>query len=132
MSKASASPCDDCGLCCENLLVMADATDVLREPRIEKERPLGKIHVNLTVLDANWLLAGPGAPCPFLNSERKCDIYPTRPQVCVAFVAGSSKCQELRERHGLSKLILKPAATRMLTRIIKAAIKEETHHPGLE
>ena len=67
-------PCHNCGLCCENLLVEASALDVVREPRIEIERPLGKRAVSLSVLDACWVLAGPGMPCSFLTPKKRCGI----------------------------------------------------------
>jgi len=67
-------PCHNCGLCCENLLVEASALDVVREPRINTERPLGKRAVSLSVLDACWVLAGPGMPCSFLTPKKRCGI----------------------------------------------------------
>jgi len=122
-------PCKDCGLCCEHLLVEADAIDVLREPKIDKERPLGKLRVPLPILDASWLLAGPGMPCPFLSPQKRCEIYSSRPQVCVAFTAGSAKCQELRKAHGLELVKLQTSVHRVLTDIMKAAIAEEIEEP---
>ena len=117
------STCDNCGLCCEHLLVMPNAIDVLREPRIEIERPLGK--VSLSVLEASWLLAGPGRPCPFLTLQKQCSIYPTRPNVCVTFMPGSLKCQELRIEHGLPLVVLKPSAHAILTDIVREAIEAD-------
>jgi Fe-S-cluster containining protein len=118
--------CDQCGLCCRHLLVEASAVDVLREPRIEIERPLGKRAKSLSILDACWLLAGPGMPCPFLNADNKCGIYPTRPGTCVAFMSGSAKCQELRAEHGVPPLTPRPAAVDIVTEIQAAALAEET------
>ena len=128
MSETTGS-CDNCALCCQYLLVEADAVDVLREPRIESERPLGNIHPRLSVLDVCWLLAGPGMPCPFLTPEKKCDIYPTRPEDCVAFVPGSPKCQELRKEFGLAPVMRQPSDHRVLSEIMKAAIEAEMNHP---
>jgi len=128
----SIGPCENCGLCCEHLLVEADAIDVLREPKIDKERPLGKLRVPLPILDASWLLAGPGMPCPFLSPQKRCDIYSSRPQVCVAFTAGSAKCQELRKERGLKPVVLRPNAQNVLTQIMKGIIaveREELNGP---
>jgi Fe-S-cluster containining protein len=107
---------------------MPTALDVLREPRIAIERPLGKI--GLPILEASWLLSGPGMPCPFLTPEKQCGIYPTRPNECVSFVAGSAKCQELRKEHGLPPVVLKLHALQVLTDIIRETIEEEAEDPG--
>ena len=112
--------CDCCRLCCQQLIVEADAFDVLRETRIETERPLGHHSASLHILDACWVVAAPGMPCPFLKPDSRCRIYPSRPQVCVAFVAGSSKCQQLRQAHGLAALVPRPAAGEIRTEILQA------------
>lgn len=117
----NTDPCQNCGLCCEHLLVEADAVDVMREPRIEIERPLGKRAVSLSVLDACWILAGPGMPCVFLTPKKRCAIYPSRPQTCVAFVPASPKCQELRIEQGLKALVLQPAVHTILSEIMQVA-----------
>jgi Fe-S-cluster containining protein len=117
--------CDCCSLCCRHLLVEAGAVDVLREPRINIQRPLGKRAVSLSILDACWVLAGPGMPCPFLNADNKCGIYPTRPGTCVSFIAGSAKCQELRGVHGVPPLVPLPTAADIVTEIQAAALAEE-------
>ena len=121
----SIGPCENCGLCCEQLLVEADAVDVMREPRIEIERPLGKRAVSLSVLDACWILAGPGMPCAFLTKNKRCTIYPTRPQTCVAFVPGSPKCQELRLEQGMKAVVLLPALHTILSEIMQVANARE-------
>ena len=118
-------PCADCGLCCEHLLVEADAVDVLREPRIESARPLGKHAASLSVLDACWVLAYPGKPCAFLTPKKRCGIYPTRPNTCVSFTAGGPQCQELREQHGLEPVKTGPAIHNMLAEITRESIKRE-------
>ena len=116
--------CDCCGLCCQRLIVEADAIDVLREPRIATERPLGHRAASLSLLDACWIVAVPGRPCPFLTSERRCGIYPTRPDGCVAFAAGSPKCQRLRQECSLPPLAALPAADETLAEIHAAILDE--------
>jgi len=128
---SSVSPCDGCGLCCQHLLVEANAVDVLREPRIEAERPLGKRAVSLSLLDACWILAGPG-PCPFLNAEKRCDIYATRPGTCVAFVPGSQQCQRLRGEHGLPKLATPSSLNTVLAEIMQESIQREAEELEFE
>jgi Fe-S-cluster containining protein len=125
-----SDPCKDCGLCCEHLLVEAYAADVLREPRIEDKYPLGKRHVSLPILEACWVLSAPGKPCAFLTKKKRCSIYPTRPQVCVAFLPGSPKCQDLRRKHGMVPVVLQPSTHRVLTEIIEAAIAAENADHG--
>jgi Fe-S-cluster containining protein len=126
----SIGPCDNCGLCCEELLVEATAVDVLREPRIDLERPIHNRSPQLSVLDACWIVAGPGSPCPFLTPRKRCDIYPTRPNGCVAFAPGSPKCQELRKESGMAPVVPQPAIHQILTEIMQAVIAEETDEPG--
>lgn len=122
--------CGNCGLCCQHLLVEADVIDVLREPRIDAVRPLGKLSPQLSLLDACWVLAGPGTPCAFLTPDKRCAIYPTRPQICVAFVPGSTKCQKLRNEYGLPPVVLPPSIHRILTDIMKAAIAKKMEEPA--
>ena len=123
--------CDCCRLCCQQLIVEADAFDVLREPRIEAERPLGRHSASLSLLDACWILAAPGMPCPFLRPDSRCRIYPSRPQVCVAFAAGSSKCQQLRQAHGLAALAPCPVTGEILTEILQALLDEQPEEIGV-
>ena len=93
----------DCGLCCKELLIECDAIDVLREPRIQDAAPLKKSDRSLPVIDNTWMLTG-GKGCAFLNREKRCGIYSTRPSTCVGFPAGGKKCNELRTRAGLPPL----------------------------
>ena len=111
--------CDCCGLCCQQLLVEANVLDILREPRIASARPLGR-HDPAMILDACWILAGPGMPCPFLSPEHRCQIYPTRPDLCVNFATGSTQCRKLREQHGLPALEAHPATDDVLGEILAA------------
>ena len=124
--------CDRCGLCCRNLIVEADWADVLREPRIAEQCP-NRSASKTPLLGRCWILfseAKDGA-CPFLGDDHACAIYATRPITCVAFVAGSRKCLELRARAGL--LPLQPTDVCSLDvadRISAALIDEECDQPG--
>jgi Fe-S-cluster containining protein len=122
--------CDCCGLCCQHLIVETVAADVLREPRIDAERPIGRRAPGLSILDACWILAGPGMPCPFLTPENRCGIYATRPHTCVAFIAGSPKCRELRQQFSVPPLVPQSVANPVLAEIIEAAIAEEPEDSG--
>ena len=121
----SNDPCKNCGLCCEHLIVEAGAADVLREPRIEKEYPLGKRHAGLPILEACWVLSAPGKPCAFLTTRKRCSIYPTRPHSCVAFLPGSPKCNQLRGEHAMAPVAPQPRVHRVLTEIVTAALALE-------
>lgn len=106
--------CDECGACCRKLIVEIDLVDVLREPKLrevvtpfkseaffeneEDERLHGDDPF------ANGAALATCKPCPMLCGN-KCTIYPTRPNVCVGFSAGSSQCQEARDREGLPPLL---------------------------
>jgi Fe-S-cluster containining protein len=104
MSDISDLQCDNCGACCRTFPIFASGTDALREPRVTAEgREL-----------APWL-GTPGwkyqlyplpfhEACCFLGGSSLCAIYPTRPDVCRTFAAGSPQCQEARARLGLPPL----------------------------
>jgi Fe-S-cluster containining protein len=103
--------CDQCGACCNgHLIVEADELDLLREPRlIEADR----FYQQMTVPQALHLLQNDvgraihlscGQQCKFLGEDKKCSIYPTRPNVCVGMQAGDEQCQEARQAAGLPPL----------------------------
>jgi Fe-S-cluster containining protein len=122
--------CDCCGLCCQHLIVEAGVVDVMREPQIDAERPIGRRAPGLSILDACWILAGPGMPCPFLTPENRCSIYATRPNTCVAFIAGSSKCLELRQQFHVPPLVPQSVANPVVAEITQAAIAAEREDSG--
>jgi Fe-S-cluster containining protein len=125
----NACVCDHCGLCCRHLIVEADAIDVLREPQIEQKCPLGKRAQGLSILDACWILTQDGS-CPFLRPESRCGIYPTRPDNCVAFVAGSPQCQQIRKEHGHTPLASQPVADDIVAEILHASLAENLEGSG--
>lgn len=101
--------CDSCGACCRSpMLLEAQHHDVLREPRIAERGMLLDGHGKLEFGQAEWSLndrseGGLGA-CVFLGGDNRCGIYATRPVMCVAFQAGSEKCQRQRAIAGLPPL----------------------------
>lgn len=94
------------------LIVEADVVDLLREPRLKDADPYyagmsSDEVLNLFMADtgrAIILACGDERPCPFLNSNAKCSIYPTRPNACVEMQAGDEQCQQSRLEIGLDKL----------------------------
>ena len=107
MAMSDHHECDQCGLCCEKLIVEAEHYDALREPRIATEcKPM---NADLSLDERMWLLAcGDAHPCPFASRDKEgkhlCDIYSSRPHTCVCFLPGGDKCQELRRDNGLPEL----------------------------
>ena len=94
--------CDRCGLCCRDLIVEIGHVDVVREPKLRTA--IIEAHAaGPDDWEAEYILCA-CKPCPMLGADNLCTIYPTRPNVCVAFEAGSEQCRELRERRGLPPL----------------------------
>lgn len=99
--------CDKCGACCRHLLVEVDALDVLREPRLlDAQQGLKRMSLPLLLEDEDrcLIIAGPGQPCQFLGTDNHCQIYPTRPNICVGALAGEESCQQARREAGLPPL----------------------------
>jgi len=96
--------CDSCGACCGTFPIFASAEDDEREPRIAEE---GK-ELAPWLQTPEWKHQLYPLPfheaCAFLDSSKRCDIYPTRPNVCRRFTAGSDQCQEARRRQGIEAL----------------------------
>lgn len=96
--------CDSCGACCRTWPIFASATDAARAPRIVAEGRKLPEHL----VTPEWTYRLFPLPflqtCCFLDAESRCTIYEQRPEVCQAFEAGSSQCQEARVRNGLPML----------------------------
>jgi Fe-S-cluster containining protein len=97
-----------CGACCKALIIEIEHADVVREPRL---LPVA------TLLDGNGTIkhrsddekeyriaCGKKHPCPMLDGEDRCTIYPTRPGVCSATPPGGQSCQVARDLMGLLPL----------------------------
>jgi Fe-S-cluster containining protein len=103
--------CDKCGACCKGILIVeTDDLDILREPRLIDADPhhRGKSVAQVVSEIRNEMKAvviACGHSCSFLAADNRCTIYPTRPNVCVAFEAGDEQCQEARAAHGLPPLL---------------------------
>ena len=100
--------CDQCGACCKGtFIVEADYLDVRREPRVI-ELQVGPYRVTRRELEEEekvaLLACGRDNPCRCLGPDNRCTIYPTRPNACVAFEAGSQKCQDARAELGIAPL----------------------------
>jgi len=103
--------CDRCGACCKgHLIVEAYDLDILREPRLVSadisERTRGMTEELLMAeleQEGKCLVIAAAKQCKFLRINI-CDIYPTRPNVCVAMKAGSDQCSDARHIEGLPPL----------------------------
>lgn len=89
--------CKRCGSCCRNLIIEISQLDVVREPRLLKVAKLMNVDLEYeSDWDKEYLLAcGKTMPCPFLKNNL-CEIYPTRPNVCVAMEPGGEQCKMVR------------------------------------
>ena len=86
MSKTEQE-CKHCGNCCRHLII-----DEISDIDIERAPRLKPYVEEFRDEPGRYLLK---SPCPFLfevgNNEVRCDIYPTRPNICIAFEPGSHK-----------------------------------------
>ncbi len=103
--------CDpDCDACCRQFIVEADELDLEREPRLAS---VDHHHRDLSIREIMKALRDQGKvilvtackPCQFLTDDRRCSIYATRPNACVALQPGDEQCQQARETEGLPALI---------------------------
>jgi len=82
------------------MIVEIEHLDIVREPRLLEAAKLldgnGKIEFE-SEWEKQYLLAcGNSRPCPFLK-DNKCQIYPTRPNVCVLFEPDGEQCKQFRK-----------------------------------
>jgi Fe-S-cluster containining protein len=96
--------CDGCAACCGTYAIFASREDAQREPRIVAECQ----ELAAWLETPKWAYRLFPLPfheaCCFLDSQRRCTIYETRPQVCREFAAGSEDCQRVRSLRGLALL----------------------------
>lgn len=93
--------CLKCGMCCRKLIVQVQHLDVLREPKLAG--PLQVENYQPPPFDTEcelWgkeyvLVCGESKPCIFLK-DNQCEIYPTRPNICVAMEPGDRQCKFAR------------------------------------
>lgn len=99
---SAAYTCDQCGACCRTKLVDVFEVDLLREPKLGAQmQPLREPGLDGEIGYLNCLT---NRACPFLDSECRCSIHPTRPVVCMLFPAGSDECEEARRVFGIPPL----------------------------
>ena len=82
-----AGKCKQCGCCCKNMIIEVLELDLVREPRLKE---YVSMYAPDDISDMDGILNTKNG-CPFLK-DNKCEIYPTRPTVCVAFEPGCDQC----------------------------------------
>ncbi len=100
---AHTSLCTKCGACCQGLFIFVTPQDLQLEPLLSKvvsrlknrpeEQPYFGEYSNRYLLSAGWAI-----PCPMLDSDGLCSIYPTRPQACRQWQADTPQCRQLRRK----------------------------------
>ena len=70
--------CKNCGECCSNFLPLLKE-EIQTMKRLAKKENIHKFR-------QDWY-----TQCPFLNNERKCDIYEERPFICREFTCYNYK-----------------------------------------
>lgn len=96
--------CDGCGACCRTFPIFASGEDAGREPRVAVEGKELAPHLQAPAWRFQLYPLPFHERCCFLDEQQRCAIYPTRPQVCHDFAAGSEQCQEARRRAELPPL----------------------------
>jgi Fe-S-cluster containining protein len=96
--------CDGCGACCAYYTIFASREDAAREPRIKEETQ----RLGPWLETPKWAYRLHPLPfheaCCFLDVDKRCAIYETRPVVCREFAAGDEPCQAARVAKGLPPL----------------------------
>lgn len=81
--------CSNCGSCCSDILPLSKA-EIARIKRYIKENNIKEQRHNIAEVDLT---------CPFRDeANRKCLIYPIRPQICRSFVCNHEAIDIEREK----------------------------------
>ncbi len=99
--------CKRCGACCRNSIIEIHHLDVVREPRLLEIATLMDADIPF---ESEWEKEySLPSPCVFLV-DNKCTIYPTRPNVCVAFDPDGNE-KDKCELHRTGRMSLRLAGT---------------------
>jgi Fe-S-cluster containining protein len=93
--------CTQCGACCRSFPIFASEADARLEPMIRQEARQLAEHLQTSDKSYQLFPLPFQNRCPYLQDDALCRIYPTRPNVCRQFQAGSEQCIEARRRQGI-------------------------------
>ena len=92
--------CSNCGQCCSNLLPLSDAEvnrikTYIKKHKIKEQRHNGFVGVDMT--------------CPFRDeANKKCLIYPIRPDICRSFMCNHTKEDIMKSKidfHNVNRVV---------------------------
>lgn len=73
--------CLDCGNCCKRIPPIVNEMDVKRAAKFLGTRP-ADFKEQYVRIDEDQDMVINASPCPFLESDNKCEIYDARPRAC--------------------------------------------------
>ena len=89
--------CLECAACCHDANVLLDEADFERFREGGRSDLLGKAYIKRARDGKVTLRFAESGRCQHLRRDKKCRIYPIRPDNCSAFVVGSEACLAARE-----------------------------------
>jgi Fe-S-cluster containining protein len=92
-----ALDCTECAACCRDADVVLDAAELVRWRGAGRPELADKPYVRRARDGKITLRFLPNGRCPHLRKDKRCGIYPLRPDNCRAFLAGSEACLAARE-----------------------------------
>lgn len=110
--------CLGCARCCKGYNAILEEEDVIRISAHLKLEPHQFAATYMMVdEDDEWCLNG--SPCPFLQADNKCSIYPVRPASCADYPHMGSPGLVNREELTLINADICPAVDEILLQIEK-------------
>jgi hypothetical protein len=89
--------CLECAACCHEANVVLDEADFERWREADRRDLLGRAYIKRARDGKVTLRFAASGKCQHLGRDKKCRIYPIRPDNCGAFVVGSEACLAARE-----------------------------------
>lgn len=89
--------CLECAACCHESNVVLDEADFERFRKAGRDELLGRAYIKRARDGKVTLRFADSGRCQHLGRDKKCRIYPIRPDNCSVFVVGSEACLAARE-----------------------------------
>jgi len=97
--------CDMCGACCRSLILEGVyELDIRREPRLRDHTYAVSSDEDSNGWGEMHSLCKDDGACSLLGPDNKCQVYPTRPFMCLYLQPGDEQCQLARDIEGLLPL----------------------------